>query len=159
MRQCDRAHEGQSAALAARAPSAVILRPVPVRVGSTKEQVRLQSQTNERLLQCFPGHLMNNHAATALNSQPALSPAAEAAASTPLQRCGPGWTLRQTWVLVPCRVPPARQVPVCETWLPALPFLPAPQSPFPRRWSVHREPAGAGGPKTATGPDAARAVG
>ena len=62
------------------APAAVVLHAVPVHVRSTKEQVWLQSQTNERLLQCFFGHLMNNHAATVLSSQPVLSSAAEAAA-------------------------------------------------------------------------------
>lgn len=37
----------------------VILRPVPICVTSTKEQVWLQSRTNECLLQCFSAHLMN----------------------------------------------------------------------------------------------------
>lgn len=81
--------------------SAVILCPVPVCLSSTKEQVWLHSQTNERLLQCFPGHMMNNHAATGLNLQPVLS----TTASTLLQH--PGWMLRQMWVMVLCRVPPA----------------------------------------------------
>lgn len=139
--QCDRAQEGQSPALAARAPPAPASRPGPVRVGSTKEQARLQSQTNERLQQCFSGHLMNNHAATALNSQPALSSAAEAAASTPLQHHGPGWKPRCTWVSVPRRVPPARRVPGCES---RLPHCSAPQSPVPRCWSMQRHPPGQG---------------
>lgn len=76
-----RGSPGQSVVLAARAPSALIVRPAPVRVGSTKEQAWLQSQTNERLLRCFSSHLGNNHAATVLNSQPVLPSAAEAAAS------------------------------------------------------------------------------
>lgn len=89
----------------------------------------LQSQTNERLLQCFSGHRMNNHAATVLNLQPALRSAAEAA----VLRC---WVDAGTM-----------QVPACGMGL-----LTAPER---ARGTC---PDGAGRPETAEGPDAACAM-
>lgn len=105
---------------------------------------------NERLLQCFSCHLMNNHAATAVDSQPALSPAARAAACTALL----------SWVdAVPnVGVAPSRDtLPIRSA--PAA--LPAPAKPLCSALECAEGTplAGTGCPKAAKGPGAACAMG
>lgn len=94
-----------------------VLRPVPVHVTLTKEQVWLQSRTNECLPRCFSAHLMNKQAAPALGGRTARSSAGHGTHST-VGMCALCWVQLPVWGKIPLSPEPQ-----CETRLPAQLFL------------------------------------